>query len=319
MTFLPEADVSVLGELELEGITEPDDLAHVPDKDIEDYMVSISSNADDAGGLVARGFKLNFGGGKGGGGGGGGGRKSLNLKGYKQWKGNAEARTMIARPARIFGGKSKGPESGPVRYAELRNPRSNRNREKQARPEAVEAAKKSSAAQNILKDKTFQECLLIGAGTALGHGLTKRESSDRLEMIDEESQLKVVIDLQAPPSENHPSPVEDERMIMMFYNEDTKSTGNQDTRAARFTYLDNYDRYDRIPYAACGNIYDKDNDRITWLETWNGCCRYYGEHDCHMGLFSQSDREDGKLKGDHNDAISSYWCTFDLNCAGAPP
>jgi hypothetical protein len=181
----------------------------------------------------------------------------------------------------------------------------------------VEAAKKSGPAQNILKNKAFQECLAIGAGVALGHDLTQREGSDRWEFRDDESKLNVVIDLSLQPSDMYPSPVNEDRMIIMITDIDADGGGDGQGTPS-FTYHDNYDRYDRIPYETCGNFPDDLNDQITLLQTWNGCCKYYNDKDCKTGLFSQYDREDNWLKEDHSNAVTSYWWTFDSNCAGGP-
>lgn len=313
MSFIPEADVQALGELELEGIIEPDDLSHVPDIDIEDYMVSITTPSVAVVNIEMETAGPNFG--------------ALVKALVRLFKGGspggkAAERPQIpaTRPSRVFGGEGKGLGTGAQRFGDLRRKDSLRN-EKRASPQSKEAAKNSGAVQNILKSKTFQECLAVGAGTALGAAATKRQENSNKYQTDIEGGLRLIIDLDAPKKDNFPSPEDDNRILLLVADDVTDAGDDETPNIQLKTYQDSYNRDDRLYYQSCGSFagWSVDN-KITLLQTWNGCCKYYNGEKCEpdTGLFKQTDREDGQLDGAHNDAVSSFWCSFDANCAGAP-
>lgn len=319
VTFLPEGDVSALQELELSGITEPDENSHVPDIDIEDYMVTIGPASVSVGAIEMETAGPNFG--------------ALIRGLVRLFRGGspggpAAKRPDIpyAKPSRVFGGAGKGSGTGAQRFSDLRDPKSYRNSERAASKEAVEAAKKSNAAQNIIKNKTFQECLMVGAGAALGKATTKRDDvsparrdgSNKWETGDVGGNIKITVDLKAQKKDNHPSPADDARILVMVADKNTDGGDDENPDVHLFTYHDNYNRNDRLFYGACGKV--PIDNQITLLQTWNGCCKYFNGENCEpeTGMFKQTDREDGQLDGKHNDAVSSYWCNWDPNCAGAP-
>ncbi|ORY14964.1 hypothetical protein BCR34DRAFT_203332 [Clohesyomyces aquaticus] len=290
MTFLAEEDVLNLGELELSGLIEPDDDSHVPDIDIEDYMITyyrLPYVSVEGGGIAAGGNFLTalF--------------EALVIFGKTSRGGAAATKPTIpaSKAARLFGveGKSKGAGSATQRFAALRKKDSDINKSK-APAGAKEAASKSDAATNILKSKTFQECLAIGAGAALASAATKRqENSNNTKLIWGRT---IWPSISTPPKRTtirHPM-----------------------TATNKFILLPNRASGDRLYYGACGRV-PQDNE-ITLLQTWNGCCKYFNGENCESenALFKQTDREDGQLKGNHNDVVSSYWCNFDWNCTGAP-
>jgi hypothetical protein len=310
MTFLSELDVQGLGEPELEGLIEPDDLSLVPEIDIEDYMITLV-NPVMVTGIVMETAGPNF------------GQLIRQLFKIGRAGGEASKRPAIpfAKPARLFGGNKEGSKTGSGIYNALRDAKSYIN-VKRAGQGSKDAAKNSGAVQNILKSKTFQECLLVGAGTALGAAATKRqETSNRYENPDVGGGVKLIIDLNAEKKEMFPSP-QDEMQTMLVVADDTTDAGSdEDPDFTLMTYPDGYNRGGRLNYEGCTSMKDYSlNNKITLLQTWNGCCTFYNGDNCEpeTSMFAQTDREDGQLRGDHNDAVSSFWCTFNTECAGAP-
>jgi hypothetical protein len=309
MTFLAEVDVEALGELELEGLIEPDDHSHVPDIALEDYMVTIKlPESVTVPGTNTAGFNP----------------AAIAKALVRFFKGGPAGGAAAQRPpipiqpgARLFGGANKGEGTGSSRFAALRKGATNIIH-KRARPEAKSAAGKSQAVQNILKSKTFQECLAIGAGVALGQVATKREEARNKYTTEYGSKHILEIDLDAQKKNNYPAPEDNETTILMVMDANTDAGEDEDPDGYLSTYQDNYNREDRLRYEGCGSVLY--SNEVTLLQTWNGCCKYYDGDNCEpeTGVFKQTDREDGELRGKNNDAVSSYWCNFDRNCTGAP-
>ncbi|KAH8730567.1 hypothetical protein GQ44DRAFT_768328 [Phaeosphaeriaceae sp. PMI808] len=310
MTFLPEADVQALGEAEIEGLIEPDAKSIVPEIDLEDYMITLrnpvvakivmETAGPNFGSLIKLLFKIGRGGG-----------------------GKAAQRPNIprAKPARLFGGNKEGSKVGSGIFNALRSPKSYINT-KRAGQASKDAAKNSGAAQNILKSKTFQECLAVGAGVALDAAVTKRQqSSNKYENGNVGGNVKLTIDLSAKKQENFPSPQDEMETMMVVADDITDGGDDEEPNFTLMTYSDGYNRDDRLYYESCTSLKGYSlNNKITLLQTWNGCCNYYNGENCEKDtiMFSQSNREDGQLRGKDNDAVSSFWCTFKPDCAGGP-
>lgn len=313
MTFIPEPDVEALSMLEVEGLIEPDDNSHVPNIQIEDYMVTITgSEHPTVDETAAAGWGALL--------------KSL-VRFFKSGgpAGGAAANRPtipLQKGARLFGGTKKGPGSGGSLFAKLRKKDSDLNN-KPASTAAKEAASKSETVKNILKSKTFQECVAFGAGGTVAQVAGKRAENSYSDLIYESSYgagFTLTIDLAASTRNNRPSPEENDNILLFIADEYTDGGADESPDFHRQTYQDGYNRLDRLYYEACGRVPFGVNNKITLLQTWNGCCKYYNGEDCEpeTGLFKQTDREDGQLDGDHNDVVSSYWCSFDPNCTGAP-
>lgn len=318
MSFLPEEDVQALDEQEFEGLIEPDAQSYVPDIEIEDYMVTITTGSRTAAvtNIEMETAGPNF----------GAIIKAL-VRAFKSGApgGNAAKRPEIpvSKPARVWSGAKKGPGTAASRYASLRKKDSYLNANG-ASKDAVNAASKSEKVKKILKSETFQECLSAGAGQALDalpsvHS-KRQQNSNKIEK-DIGGNLKLIIDLDAKEKNNYPSP-EDNPNILILVADETTDAGEDETPNVQLkTFQDGYNRDDRLYYEGCGSFKGWSvNNQITLLQSWNGCCKYYDGENCEpdTGLFKQTDREDGQLKGKDNDAVSSFWCTFDPNCAGAP-
>ena len=85
------------------------------------------------------------------------------------------------------------------------------------------------------------------------------------------------------------------------------------------TYPDSYKRYDRIPYEQCNSLAGSDlNNALVRVQTYGGCCAYYdGEHCEDKAKLTLYNWQMDDL-GANSKLISSYWCTEDPNCHGAP-
>lgn len=68
--------------------------------------------------------------------------------------------------------------------------------------------------------------------------------------------------------------------------------------------------YSRLPYERCDWV-DHVYHKLSWVEVSNGCCAFYSGKNCEgdTHLFSMDRREDKWLKGAHDDAIGSWWCS----------
>ncbi|KAF2814144.1 uncharacterized protein BDZ99DRAFT_459854 [Mytilinidion resinicola] len=209
-----------------------------------------------------------------------------------------------------------------------------------ASDQAIDAAKKSDLVKRIVKSETFQDCVALGAtlaATEAGNiklathdvpswNTTTTTRKHRRQDLGIATKLQNVragdyyisIDLDAAPMNHFPSPAEqaDQTIVMVADpNTDAQPEGNPSINIQ--TWPDNYNRNRRVVYQTCSSIESND---ITLMQVWGGCCKFYDDEKCSpdTSLFSMTNRQDGQLKGKDNDSISSFWCTFDLNCAGAP-
>ncbi|KAF7541548.1 hypothetical protein G7Z17_g11937 [Cylindrodendrum hubeiense] len=155
---------------------------------------------------------------------------------------------------------------------------------------AISAAKNSKTIQKILKDDRYLDCLSTAADTAIGVAT----SNLTLDVPD----ARFSIDWGRTAVESTPAPEGKaqggfSRMTLTY---STKEDLKGYDYAMRYTYDDSYWHRDRLPYEVCQKVADGLDNEITSLEG----------------------REDGKLRGDDNDAISSYWCTYNIDCEGRP-
>lgn len=316
VTFLPQDDVKDLTDEEIEGMMEPDeslDSTLLPDMDLEDYMVTIAPKPGKtlkvyndeqltAGPpiLMAIMSLIKI--------------AASAAKVAKAARAGAVTPSMANRVFNAFGGKTGG-----QRFINLKA----KAKTTKASQKAVTAARSSDRIKRILNSSTFQDCLALGA--QLPGELLKaigQRPQPPTEMKFEVGNNIVTIDTKAEKKDNHGSPSDQpDRSILMLADADEDARNNNNVPAVtRQTAPDNYQRGDsRLLYEACGSVGNL-NNKITLIQVWGGCCRFYDGDNCEPNtrMFAMTDREDGELRGKHNDAIGSYWCTFDPGCAGSP-
>ncbi|PGH08069.1 hypothetical protein AJ79_06068 [Helicocarpus griseus UAMH5409] len=217
--------------------------------------------------------------------------------------------------ARIFkkGGKKGGGKKGAGKNGEPRDvlKELKTGGRGKASSKALQKAKKSPAVQKMLKQQRYRDCLLTRARSGGTKAINKPFDGDKASVDVDWSRKKI---------KNKPLPKgTDGKKIQLWAGDKTDSSSKS---SALSTYHDNYYRFDRLLYETCQKADDyKDlNNRITDIRVQGGCCTFYDKDKCQKKtiLFSMTDRQDGQLKGKHNDAISSWWCTFDKMCKGAP-
>ncbi|KAF2868836.1 hypothetical protein BDV95DRAFT_621324 [Massariosphaeria phaeospora] len=182
---------------------------------------------------------------------------------------------------------------------------------------ARNAARNSPMVQRMRQHELFTECVTMGALSAAGSKHKRAEDQSMIKYQLSNGKI-VTIDKNKRWGNQYPSPEDkaDQAIIVgAAKNEDAKYD------FVWQTYPDNLHRGGRLRYESCMSWEgDKDVDNtITNVEVQGGCCTFYDEPDCKKPLFAMTNRQDGNLKKAGNDAITSFWCTFDLNCAGAPP
>ncbi|CAI6340276.1 unnamed protein product [Periconia digitata] len=304
MSWLAKEDTNKLSDEEIEGLIEPDeDDLLVPETDIEEWMVRFDWK------MVQR-IKGD----------------DTSTAGFFGWIGAAiKAGTAVSKSGRVTGSvgkalsKSGGKSSG-ERYTMLRN---KKTKDKAASKKSIQAAKSSSTVKKILKDKTFQDCLKLAAKTVGKETLEDAKNAKRagppmkIERFDTE-EYSISIDMKAKRTYDYPSPEDlSSNAIVMIGDKKSDARGKDEPDMTLQTFPDNYVRPDRIPYEHCYNFKGM-NDNLKLLQTYGGTCSYYGSKDCKKFLFSMTNREDGNLKGKDDKAVSSAWCTFDLNDKRAP-
>ncbi|PGH20075.1 hypothetical protein AJ80_03725 [Polytolypa hystricis UAMH7299] len=181
---------------------------------------------------------------------------------------------------------------------------------------AIQSAKSSTKVQKMLKEPRYLDCLSTAPAIMLSHaGLPQNNKAF------DGSSAEVDVDWSRKPDPKLkplPEGTEDQRITLHFSDETDKSHSAIPLQ----TYHDSYIRAFRLYYEACQKpkaLYDLDN-KITDVNTQGGCCAFYDGGNCEADtiMFAMTNRQDGKLRGDHDNAISSFWCTFDLGCNGAP-
>lgn len=183
---------------------------------------------------------------------------------------------------------------------------------------AIKAAKDSAVVQKILKHSGYKDCLSTAAAEAIGarSELRGREQKN-VEFGGTLGKYEIDWSLEFDPNFKVPPTGGDE-------NKRITVTLGKDTDATYFwsfsTYPDRYVRTDRLLYETCQTLEGDYDNAVTDLSVYGGCCSFYNGAKCESDtkLFSMTDRQDGQLDGPHNDAISSFWCTFDGLCTGNP-
>jgi hypothetical protein len=139
MTWIPEDDSNQLSDDEIDGLIEPDeeDLL-VPDKDIEDYMITLT--------------KIKY-----------AQIESESAGWFGFINAVVKAGKAVSKSGRVSGPASRilskaGGKSGGQRFSFLRN---KLGKNSAASKKSVDAAKESSTVKKILKDKTFKVRRLI--------------------------------------------------------------------------------------------------------------------------------------------------------------
>jgi hypothetical protein len=150
----------------------------------------------------------------------------------------------------------------------------------------------------------------------------KRDDSKTIMKFQNGTQL-LQIDMTAKPPETPTkgSPEDQaDKAIIVVGDPETDAQPDGEPNLVIQTYPDGYSRDDRLDYEGCGKAGTFDN-QLTLIQTWGGCCTFYDGENCEpgTGMFSMYNREDGDLRQHgHDNSISSFWCTFDQSCAGAP-
>jgi hypothetical protein len=162
----------------------------------------------------------------------------------------------------------------------------------------------------------------IAAGTKVKRDARPVESKRKIENVKAGGYL-LTIDLDAKKEDLHPvsdSSADSAVVVVADISEDARDN-NGEPRILWQTWPDSYHRANRIGYESCNSLKGTDqNNAWTLVQVWGGCCNFYNGENCEAdsGLFAMTNREDGDINGKNNDAVSSFWCTFDLNCKGAP-
>lgn len=175
-------------------------------------------------------------------------------------------------------------------------------------PKAAEAASKSSTVSRIFKDDRFLECL--GAAATAG-AVIARDSVWEWDTRD----FEMDIDTSRTPEQSTPAPKADNPIIIKYDRDE-----DEYFYEARTFYGDDYFRPRRIPYEQCGQPRGGLDNNIVSMSVEGGCCSFYDGSNCEADthLFDMENRSHGDIQGDHRNAISSWWCTYEAGCAGAP-
>lgn len=177
------------------------------------------------------------------------------------------------------------------------------------------AASQSSTVGKIFKNEKFLDCLAsaIETGTSI---ISERDSiSPRGIYI---KGYEFVVDPSLTPEQSRPAPKTDKPITIGYGVEED----DYDYSWAQTFHSDDYYRQHRIPYEVCFppvTWVNMDN-KIVSLSVYGGCCSFYDGSNCegNTHMFDMENREHGDIQGAHRAAISSIWCTFEANCAGAP-
>lgn len=110
------------------------------------------------------------------------------------------------------------------------------------------------------------------------------------------------------------TPEEKALVLTVFTNEDNKG-GDESTVQ---TYNDDFYHPDRLELGRCSNFEDPFENSITGYDMALGCCRFYKDPGCKNSIFAATNREHADLQDDANYSISSFACTFDVNCKDLP-
>ncbi|CAI6338037.1 unnamed protein product [Periconia digitata] len=311
VTWMPSADIDELTDDIISGIQEPEADSPLPDKDLEDHMIEIKEkpaqvaavvverDLDSRGGLGSA-FGQIF--------------KFLS-KLFK--KGGGKAAGAAANAAKVFRVAAAPSRNGGGRQIKnLRDSKSVQTSMK-ASDKAMNAGRSSQVYQKLLKAQDWLDCVAMGA-SAVADAASKREVKEYNHEFSAEDGKKfnVNINLDAQKEDVHPSPNPETGILVVG----DISFDAETAKMRMATYPDSYKRHDRIQYEQCHSLAGTDlNNALVRLQTWGGCCAYYdGEHCENKANFIMYNRADEKLKDGDSKVISSFWCTEDPNCHGAP-
>lgn len=179
---------------------------------------------------------------------------------------------------------------------------------------AINAAKNSKTVQKILKDDRYLDCLTVAADAAAS--VAKKSVTFYL------PDYRFSIDWDRTEEESSPAPEGKAQggrssMTLQYSASEDLTGGNQ---ASWYTYDDSFWHRRRLPYELCQRVADSLDNKMTSVSVSGGCCAFYDDQSCQSDsfLFSVQDRQDGKLRGDDNDVVGSYWCTYNIDCEGRP-
>ncbi|RDL42507.1 uncharacterized protein BP5553_02486 [Venustampulla echinocandica] len=206
---------------------------------------------------------------------------------------------------RVFGATTKSSEAAVIRGLKT-------GARKPASAKAVAAAKASRTVQQAIKNPGFRDCLGTAAGVAAGAAAAQVVLKGPSGTFNIDWSRKPDPALQPPPVGT------EDTQLAVFMGKDTDAKAGAWYR----TYPDAYIRTDRLPYKSCVSLAGDAtyNNAVTTVSVSGGCCTFYNGDHCEKdtGLFSMTNRQDGELRGNANDAISSFWCTFNEWCEGSP-
>ncbi|PVH92232.1 hypothetical protein DM02DRAFT_733809 [Periconia macrospinosa] len=313
VTWIAPDDINSLTAEMISGLQEPENDSPLPEKDLEDHMIEIKEKPET--GKIAVDFESTETAGP------GGAIVSL-FKSIASWVKNnlfrgkgGNAAEAAAKAASLF--KTAAPnKSGGRQFNDLRDPK-HPQKSIQASEKAVTAAKNSGSVQKIFKSQEWLDCVAIGA-VAVSGAASKREVKEfKHEFQTSDGKVFITsLNLDAKKEDAHPSP--NPRMGVLV-------VGDVDLKAERpkmrmSTYPDSYKRPDRIHYEQCTSLAGNPvNNALVRLQTWGGCCAYYdGEHCEGRAKLVIYDSTEDELKDGNSKVISSFWCTQDPNCHGAP-
>lgn len=304
MSFIPADDMKAITDEEIAGMQEPgyDGDDPIPGEELKDHMITLGKPAQvsvpytEEAGL--------------------GGIVKAIIKIFKSAASVSKAATLFKNAAKSTGG---------ARMKDLRKPFIN----KAAGKKAVEAAKKSDRIKKIAKSDTFLDCVAMGAITAAelgsqvnGKKRDEGEKGGKRQIKDiKAGDYTLSIDLDAKEEDQHPQSAFSNNAVVLVADKSEDAGSDNTPDIVWQTWADNYHRGDRLNYESCQSLEGTSADK-SWslVQVWGGCCNFYTGYKCEAdkGLFAMTNREDGNLKGSSNDAISSFWCTFDEGCKGAP-
>lgn len=184
--------------------------------------------------------------------------------------------------------------------------------QKEPSQSAINAAKNSKTAQKILKDDRYLDCLTAAADAAA----SVAKKSVTFDLVD----YRFSIDWDRTEEESSPAPegkAQEGRLFMTLqYSASEDLAGGNDP--ARYTYDDRFWHRRRLPYEVCQRVADGLDNKMASVS--GECCAFYDDQSCRSDsfLFSFQNRQDGKLRGDDDDVVDSYWCTYNIDCEGRP-
>lgn len=108
---------------------------------------------------------------------------------------------------------------------------------------------------------------------------------------------------------------EENALVLTVFTEEDNKGGDESTVQ---TYNDDFYHPDRLEPGRCSNFDDPFENSITGYDVKLGCCKFYKDPDCKSSIFAAANREHADLQDDANNSISSFACTFDMDCKDIP-